>query len=178
MIYAGIGSRNTPAWVCEIFIRMGTWLAKRGDLLRSGHADGADISFEKGCDKVSGKKEIYLPWKGFQGSDSNLWKCSTEAYKLASKYHPAWDKCGEAAQKLMARNGYQVLGLSLEEPADFIVCWTPEGKLQGGTAQALRMAKDYQIPVFNAGNYENEKDLIDAFNTFYFSLEKQQELDR
>jgi len=29
--------------------------------LRSGSAEGADQAFERGADKVKGKKEIYLP---------------------------------------------------------------------------------------------------------------------
>lgn len=70
----------------------------------------------------------------------------------------------------MTRNSFQALGLNLDRPADFIVCYTDGGKLKGGTAQALRIAADYQIPVFNAGNYANEQDLKAAFNQFYFGL--------
>jgi hypothetical protein len=31
----------------------------------------------------------------------------------------------------------------------FVVCWTPGGLLKGGTAQAMRIAHAYGIPVFN-----------------------------
>jgi hypothetical protein len=69
--------------------------------------------------------------------------------ELAKEYHPAWGRLTQGGQKLMARNAYQVLGYTLDVPADFIVCWTVKGLKTGGTGQALRMADDYGIPVFN-----------------------------
>ena len=42
MIYAGIGSRETPTRVCEVFTEIASWLAGNGYILRSGHAQGAD----------------------------------------------------------------------------------------------------------------------------------------
>jgi predicted Rossmann fold nucleotide-binding protein DprA/Smf involved in DNA uptake len=61
MIYAGIGSRRTPVTILKQFTKLGMLLGKAGYTLRSGHAPGADISFENGCDQVKGKKEIYIP---------------------------------------------------------------------------------------------------------------------
>lgn len=187
MIYAGIGSRETPNYILQIFERMGTWLAKRGDVLRSGGANGADSAFEKGCDKVSGKKEIYLPWIGFNGRDAvelpgigfvkDFYENGEmdKAHDIAKKYHPYWSNLSFGGMALIARDGFQVLGLNLDTPADFIVCYTKDGKMLGGTAQALRIAKDKNIPVFNAGNYQNEQDIVQAFNKFYFSIKQQKE---
>ena len=56
---------------------------------------------------------------------------------------------------------YQVLGEDLQTPTSFIVCWTKDGKASGGTGQALRVAKKYDIPVFNLYN-ENAK--IELYN--------------
>lgn len=50
--YTGIGSRETPAEILEIFEHLGAWFAKKGYTLRSGHADGADAAFENGCSSV------------------------------------------------------------------------------------------------------------------------------
>ena len=55
----------------------------------------------------------------------------------------------------MARNMHQVLGLTLDVPTDFIVCWTPDGKASGGTGQALRVAKDFSIPIYNLKNADD-----------------------
>ena len=49
----------------------------------------------------------------------------------------------------MARNCHQVLGQDLKTPVDFIVCWTKDGGESGGTGQALRIARDLNIPVYN-----------------------------
>lgn len=48
----------------------------------------------------------------------------------------------------MARNSYQILGPDLRTPADFVVCWTPDGSetedqrtpLTGRTGQAIALA--------------------------------------
>jgi len=53
--YAGIGSRSTPDNVLGIMEKLGIVLAKKGFILRSGGADGADKAFEKGCDLASTK---------------------------------------------------------------------------------------------------------------------------
>ena len=49
----------------------------------------------------------------------------------------------------MARNAYCMLGPDLKSPVDFVLCWTPNAKVVGGTGQGLRIALDYNIPIFN-----------------------------
>lgn len=99
MIYAGIGSRKTPPEIIEIFERMGSWLAKKGHILRSGGAEGADSAFEKGCDKESGEKEIYLPWTKFNHNPSHLVLQSPNAEQIARNYHPAFERLSDSAKK-------------------------------------------------------------------------------
>lgn len=146
MIYTGIGSRKTPIEIINKMIKLGQILGKHGYILRSGGANGADKAFEQGCDNVLGKKEIYLPWKGFNENNSNFYDIKQEAFILAQKYHPCWSRVSNAGRKLHSRNVYQVLGYDLNNPTDFIICWTPES---GGTQQALRIAYDYNIKIFN-----------------------------
>lgn len=157
--YTGIGSRNTPEEILKVFENIGQYLATKDFVLRSGAADGADSAFEQGCNHVNGKKEIYLPWKGFNGSTSDLVVTNPEAFEIAKHYHPYWENLKDGAKKLQARNSHQVLGLDLHTPSDFIICYTPNGQESGGTGQALRIAKDYHIPIFDAGQYDN----IDTF---------------
>ena len=157
--YAGIGSRKTPEIALNTFKYLGSKLGEKGFTLRSGHAVGADIAFEDGCDSVNGKKEIYLPWKGFNGSNSNLFYISKEAFNLAYNFHPVFNKQSEAVKKLLARDGYQVLGQNLNDPVKMVICFTEFGKLKGGTSQAIRIANAYNIPVFNLGEYSD----IDKF---------------
>lgn len=146
MIYAGIGSRKTPRTIQSLMTKCANQLHNEGFTLRSGGAQGADTAFELGAQL---RKEIYLPWRRFNGNDSHLFQIDQLAYAMARRYHPAWDRCSPAARKFHARNCYQMLGRDLATPADFVLCWTPNGAPVGGTGQALRIADDYQIPVIN-----------------------------
>lgn len=159
--YAGIGSRETPRAVLREFWRLGRDLAHRGMTLRSGGADGADSAFEGGCDSVNGPKQIFLPWDGFQGRhedrtpDRRVYVgVGPQALDLAGGIHPAWKSCSRGARALHARNGYQVLGPKLDTPVDFVICWTKHGLGQGGTGQAIRIALDRGIRVYDVGNEE------------------------
>jgi len=160
MIYAGIGSRETPASVLHDMRHIAYQLARMNWILRSGGAPGADTAFENGCNHAGGTKEIYIPWHGFQGrrgAESGVVVAAEQpnfpdALKLASNFHPAWDRCKQGARALHARNGYQILGKSLTQKADCVICWTRNASGTGGTGQALRIAKHFNIPIFDLGN--------------------------
>lgn len=164
--YAGIGSRETPKHIQEYLYNLAAFLASKGIVLRSGGAQGADKAFEIGCDKVNGHKEIYLPWANFEGSTSNLIVSNSKAYEIAEQFHPYWHNLKDGAKKLQARNSHQVLGLDLETPSQFVICWTKEGKSSGGTGQAIRIAKYYGIPVFDAGSYESVDEIKKELKQF------------
>lgn len=164
--YAGIGSRETPQEVLELFSSLANFLVRKDFILRSGGAKGADSAFELGCDKRNGEKEIYLPWKGFEGSDSDLIVNDIKAFDIAEKYHPYWHNLKEGARKLQARNSHQGLGKDLETPSTFVICWTKGGKGSGGTGQMIRIAKAYNIPVFDAGKYENVDEILVKLRKF------------
>lgn len=147
--YTGIGSRKTPKDILVIMVRFGATMARKGILLRSGGANGADAAFEAGCDSENGQKQIFIPWRGFNGSDSKFYTAMDEAYEIASRIHPAWDRCQQAAKKLHARNCHQILGPHLDDPSGLVVCWTPDGNIVGGTATAINLAEEYGIKVLN-----------------------------
>lgn len=157
MIYAGIGSRETPQHVLSMMIDIGRICAEKGDMLRSGAASGADSAFEAGCDQSNGSmKEIYIPWDGFNNrhvarEDFVAVGATTSSLNLAKQFHPNWAACSRGARALHARNVCQVLGLNLDTPADLVICWTKNGAGQGGTGQALRIAKHYNIKIHDLG---------------------------
>jgi hypothetical protein len=149
--YAGIGSRRTPEPMLEIMTKIAKVCQERGYILRSGGAAGADTAFEAGANS---RKEIFLPWKGFNKHTSNLFNLTEEGYTLAEQFHPAWKRCSDKDKKFHVRNCYQVLGYHLNDPVYFVMCWTPNGSGLGGTGQAIRIAKHYRIPVYDLGDYE------------------------
>lgn len=138
LTYAGIGSRETPGDILDVMYRLGDFFSRKKFILRSGHAKGADRAFEHG--EKYGRKEIFV---AAQSPYHPRW------YEHAAKFHPAWERCSPWAQDLHARNSGIMLGENLDSPVDFVVCWTKDGKASGGTGQALRIAKEYNIPVYN-----------------------------
>ena len=150
LYYTGIGSRKTPKDILSLITKISLYLSKKGYILRSGGAEGADKAFEEGV--LGELKEIYLPWPNFNNNEAIFTPISQEALKMAEKFHPYWINLKEGAKKLQARNCYQVLGKDLNKPSSFVICWTPGGKETGGTAQALRIAKEHNIKIFNLGN--------------------------
>jgi hypothetical protein len=126
--------------------------------LRSGHADGADLAFELGCDQNQGNKEIFIPWDGFNGATVRsgfiVPAFTDSVLRMARDNHPAWDRCSTAVKKLHARNAYQILGINLDDPVDMVICWTPNASGSGGTGQAIRIADSLNIPVFDIASHE------------------------
>ena len=150
--FAGVGSETVPIEIYERIVRFSKRMAELGWHLRSGGANGCDAAFELGYAEYPDKKEIFLPWKGFNKHPSELYHIIPEAFVLAEKHHPNWKavvRKGDAARKLLARDVYQVLGYDLVTPSELVVCWTPDGKEIGGTAQAIRIAKAHNIRVLN-----------------------------
>ena len=162
--YAGIGSRETPKKVGETMISIARLLEKNGFGLNSGGAPGADSYFEQGSTEFF--RKIYLPWDGFNGKYSNNkdYIVPPDASEFTDKYHPNPKALSKKGRLFMSRNAYQVLGdsLSVDTRVDFVLCWTKDGKISGGTGQAMRIAKNYGIPVFN---------LNGGMDTFKFYLE-------
>lgn len=132
--YAGIGSRETPPDILLLMHQLSSKLESIGYTLRSGGAIGADSAFEQGITN----KEIFI------ANDA-----TPESIEMASKYHPAWNKCSSWAKKLHGRNCMILLGKDLNDPVKFVICWTNDGKATGGTGLSIRIANDLNIPIFN-----------------------------
>ena len=159
--YAGIGSRQTPVEVLSSMAAFAGNLEKLNWVLRSGGANGADSAFASGVMKNI-NKEIFLPFKGFNGKNSDLHEPSTEAMQMAESIHPAWHNCSRVARLLHARNSHQIFGQYMDNPVKFVICWTPDGRRTGGTGQALRIAEHFGIPIFDMGHPDfSEKEVED-----------------
>jgi len=145
-----IGHRDSPPDILEKIEQIAEFFAKKGWTLRSGGADGIDSAGERGFDKAGGKKEIYLPWKGFNENKSQL-QWSQENWKEASKHHDYWDGLKMSVKQLHSRNMSIILGLDNKTPSDIVVAYTADGKEVGGTATGLRCAVAHDILIFNLG---------------------------
>ena len=172
-IYVGIGSRRTPSGVLHGMVAIAQALAARGLVLRSGHAEGADLAFEQGA--RDGAAEIFLPWPKFNAQHAPVsprhryFQRPTEAaMRDWIRFHPNPQGCSPGAAKLHARNLHQLMGYEYTmsgrnfpsgSAGDFVVCWTPDGaeseaecgEQTGGTGTVIRAADHFRVPVFNLG---------------------------
>lgn len=173
--FTSIGSRRiTPE--ARLTIRaIARAFCELGFVMRSGGAEGADDESEKGCDEVNGHKEIYVPWKGFNGRYNGIMlpdELFAQAQQMASQVHPAWGACSDVARKMHTRNVPQVLGKDLRTPSQFVVCWTPDGaettttRDTGGTGQAIRLAYLHHVRVYNIARPES----LEAIRALYKKL--------
>lgn len=160
--YAGIGSRETPSSLKLSIKRIALALEKMGYTLRSGGAEGADTFFEKHVKD----KEIYLPWKDYNGNKSPLYGNTPEwATQMALEYHPNYARLTDGAKKMMDRNSMQIFGDDQSQPVEFVVCWTKDGKASGGTGQAMRIARGHGIKIFNLYNKSDVEELDKFLST-------------
>lgn len=178
MFYTGIGARATPKNILSAMKMYAILLADNGYTLRSGGADGADTAFEQGCKSVNGLKEIYLPWKGFNDNKSSHYLSSKPEFILCEKAKEAyfeneWEYLKPPIKRLMERNVYQVLGETLDSPSEFVLCWTNDGcssaedrtRQTGGTGQAITVASQHGVPIFNIQDPIQENKLLDYLTT-------------
>ncbi len=155
LVYAGIGSRGTPAGVLADMTVIAGWLARTGWHLASGGAAGADTAFASGA--PTGRRTLFLPWPGYNGcrgpdcrvlTPSQLSACM----EIAAGLHPAWHRCSSGARKMHARNAAILLSASLDRPVHAVVAWTAGGRVEGGTGMGIRIAQARGIPVLNLGS--------------------------
>lgn len=162
MYVTGIGSRSRPIHIRDMIENIMSKISA-SSVIRSGAASGCDSDFED----FAISKEIFLPWKGFNNNDSQLYLENMnpliveDAKQLIKVVHPAYNKLSGAALKLHIRNAFQVLGKDLTSPSSMVICYTPNGEVVGGTATAIRIARLFDVPVYNLGSIEDILRLIE-----------------
>lgn len=165
--YAGIGTRNIPKGergeaVKSAITSLATELANEGYTLRSGGAEGSDTLFQNGA---GAQADIYRPWEDKDNPfvaagrvqyvdqfDADL----LEPARLSvERLHPGAKKLGPGAFKLHQRNYFQICGMPTEPDVGFVACYMPDS---GGTAQAVRIAEQLGIRVFNLSEYNSPEE--------------------
>lgn len=166
MTYAGIGSRETPENILSQMTEIAKELEQKGYTLNTGKTfkgkeEGADAAFSKGAKN----KNLFTPEK--HGS-------RTREQNIAKEIHPKPDALvkvengvrKDGALKLMARNSNQIFGDNLDTPVDFVLFWAKETdnplRPEGGTGQAVEMARRKGIPTINMAdpNWRQELDKV------------------
>ena len=175
--YTGIGSRKTPIYILYMMSKLSIILEKKGFILRSGCATGADAAFEDSLSDPEKMSEIYIPNKSFpfkMGSSYKKYYLIPEeqfneggfreslflkATRMIHTHniHKAWAYCSGHVMLLHNRNMFQVLGKDLKTPSSFTICYTIGKELtyddttirSGGTATAINASFLNKVDVFN-----------------------------
>jgi len=162
--YAGIGTRRLAPAQQKLCGTIGSYLAKKGWILHTGAAEGADQSFAKGALIGGGELVLHLPWPSYEENwfskipsqysrsisvdileiDRRGGVFDKEAYDSVFDLHPAPERLKRGAISLHARNYRILFPKGSPEPVQFVVAIpSPRG---GGTAQGLRIAESLKIP--------------------------------
>lgn len=180
--FAGVGSRTLPdeprKLIKDILWWMDDVLKDRSQnvVIRTGAAPGTDQHFLQECNWFRFHKEIFLPWSTFErgnyvvDSQTTIFSSpSQKAYEYAEEFHPAWHNCKSGAKALHARNTHQILGpnVQVKDKVNFVLAYTEDGKMKGGTAQALRLAQHFDIPIYNVGDPDFN---LDGLQNIFISL--------
>lgn len=177
---AGVGSRQTPEDCLQMLAKITHRLVMQGIRHVSGNADGADFACQSGAHAAlldlgiyhpTMFNEIILPFKEF--NFNKLESMCTGNYLLAEnspayqeamytarQIHPIGDSLKGFALKAHTRNVLQIYGYDMKDAVDFVVCFTAKGETKtshctsktGGTATAIMLASEHDIPVFNIAN--------------------------
>ncbi len=158
MYYTGVGGRATPQDKLTLMGAIAIKMASFGFGFRSGGAKGADTAFEQTAGK---NKEIYYADNYIPLNKTNRVPYDPlmfqQAQNISGSFHPAWNRCSPYAKKLHGRNAFQILGINLNEPSQYCICWTPDGCIShatrtiqtGGTGTAISIADHYNVPIIN-----------------------------
>ncbi len=153
--YAGIGTREITEKEEKLIEKIAGQLSKKF-ICYSGNAPGSDQAFQRGS---KGKCVLYLPWNGFESEHYDYIHAldyfdlgkSIEGLNSINEFHP--NKNLKYGQKMMmARNYHQIMGYKKYPKVSFVVFCANEdekGNVEGGTGQAIRIAKAKNIVTIN-----------------------------
>lgn len=115
--------------------------------------------------------------KSFSSFDvvNNKFGNANKVKAIANELHPSSEEMGQWVEALMARNTYQIFGSNLDTPVDFVLFYAKEGKgirPDGGTGQAVEMARLKGIPTVNMADKDWRIKLQEALNNKKLSNEK------
>lgn len=71
-----------------------------------------------------------------------------QALELAAVTHPAWKRINLFSKQLLARDCQIILGRYLDDPVDFVICWT-KLCVASRTAFGIKLAEAHGIEVIN-----------------------------
>lgn len=153
--YAFVVNDEIPKEVMERIAELFKRLEDMEYTMRVGGMKGPD-EYAESCVK---KKEVHLPWRGFNDKESKFTWTSERAVAVAKMFHPAFDSMKKGVQTFLAKNARLILGDKVNSPALFLITWTEDGaessrektSRTGFAGHPIAIASALGIPIFNFG---------------------------
>ena len=157
--YAFIGARDltdVPDEGLTLYCQVAHTCGKKGYLVKTGAAPGADQRAAETCLNAGGAVALYLPWNGYEATwvaqmkarhGERVWVADSQPMRhiqavAAIAHHPAPEQLQPPVRKLMARN-YLIVA---ETQGIFAI---PRPPCQGGTAHGIKCGEVLGIPTYN-----------------------------
>lgn len=175
MIYAGIGSRETPKDILDLMYLIGYFMALEGHECATGACIGPDQAFANGAIAAGGIVHINLPWWSYEQawvkslpqnkvSIRVINDTDVAAYQSVDTFHPAPQRLKQSVRKLHARN-YLIL-----QTTQKVICYTNKGLVTGGTGQGIRIAKQFGQIIHNLGTRDIHQQYLAWINNCQLTL--------
>ena len=168
--WTGVGSRECPHTAFMLGIRVGKLMRRYALDMGGGDAIGMDKAFITGMNDWN-RIHAYSVKPKEHFIDGTQCERFEEAMAIAKSLHPNWKACTPWARSLHARNVFQVLGPNINEPSEFVVFWAePQGRntheVKGGTNTAVKVAYEWDIPLYNLYYPETFSRLVEAVHRY------------
>lgn len=176
MVFACIGSRETPDDVLFRLKALGKAFVWAGHLIVSGNCAGPDQAFARGGNSVDETKvSLFVPWCGYEAQaihpanmvfvlDFMDVARVQAAAEIGQALHPAWHRLSLAARRMHTRN------VLLVQEADRVYGYLNHEKLgKGGTGMGFRVAKHLSIPTWDLSDPNVLHEVEKEFGTYAFT---------
>lgn len=174
------GEKEIPETVLEKAKSLAVLLNSKGFIYRHG-SDGND-KFQTALVKIPDfKYESYLPWKKFNPMVDATGKLSEKAYNLAFSYYKNYNERTATVRAILAKDVQVMLGEDCRKPLTMFIAYTECGtdkmkkdmdfKKIGPVFFYIKICAEANIPVFNIGNEESFKQLVEFIK---FKISQQQ----
>lgn len=172
LAYAVVSNKDIPQDILSNYERIARRLHELGYTARTGTLEGIEAKAET----LPIRKELLLPWKGFNEKESQFTSSTPLIKGIAKKYMKSgnWDELKPAMQGFLQKNARLVTGHFGNSPAKFVLCWSQD-QAETGTqitfntgniAHALTIASAWHVPVFNLARPDAEARLFNFLQTF------------
>lgn len=166
--YVGTGD-EPPIAIAETIRKISIYLEARNYTWRGGSMSGSEYDFNYYITNKVTLKEI--------GKDEASYKKNTvypEALAIAKSHYPNWDTINRNQQYRLGKVVHQLLGRSLTQLPDFVICYTEDGAInsydlnkENDMVLVLNVCEFLNIKVYNLGNKETLlywRDKVDYIN--------------